>query len=105
MESKIKRAILDGPKQIVKPDIIVHERLSNENCVAIETKATTNPESETKPVKLIALTSDAEFKYILGLFLVFENKKEELLARSSIRCRGLDSTRIIAKATLECSNL
>jgi hypothetical protein len=89
MESKIKRVILDRKKRIVKPDILVHERLYNDNLLAVEAKATSNPEWEDEPLKLIALTEDRDFSYRFGLWLVFFNRKEEILANSIILARGV----------------
>jgi hypothetical protein len=68
MESKVKRVLVDEKKQIVKPDILVHERISIHNCLAIEAKATSNPASTAVPTKLIGLVKDTDFQYHLGLF-------------------------------------
>jgi hypothetical protein len=89
MESKIKRVILDKKKRIVKPDILVHERLYNDNLLAVEAKATSNPEWEDEPLRLKALTEDPDFRYPFGLWLVFLNRKEEILANGTILARGV----------------
>src|SRR6266700_6584281 len=81
MESKVKRVLVDNEKRIVKPDILIHERLLDDNCLAVEAKATSNPESESVPKKLIGLMKDVDFHYNLGLFLIIDNAKEEILER------------------------
>lgn len=88
IESKVKRVLVDNKKRIVKPDILVHERLQRENCLAVEAKATSNPESERKPVKLIGLVNDADFHYRLGLFLIIDNAKREILTHEYVEVRG-----------------
>ena len=88
MESKVKRVLVDNKKQIVKPDILVHERLIHNNCVAVEAKTTSNPESEAVPTKLKALLEDPYFHYQVGLFLIIDNAKDEILKREYIEIRG-----------------
>lgn len=88
MESKVKRVLVDNKKRIVKPDILIHERLLDDNCLAVEAKATSNPESESTPKRLLGLVNDADFHYNLGLFLVIDNLKEEILEREYIEIRG-----------------
>jgi len=88
MESKVKRVLVDNEKRIVKPDILIHERLLDDNCLAVETKATSNPGSEFVPKKLLGLMKDADFHYNLGLFLIIHNTKEEVLERQCVEIRG-----------------
>jgi hypothetical protein len=88
IQSKVKRVLIDNKKRIVKPDILIHERLRRENCLAVEAKATSNPESECEPVKLIGLLNDADFHYNLGLFLIIDNAKREILERGYVEVRG-----------------
>lgn len=88
MESKIKRVLLDDKKRIVKPDILVHERLAKSNCLAVEAKATANVESAAEPTRLIALAKDTDFQYNLGLFILIENAKEEVLERGYVQILG-----------------
>jgi hypothetical protein len=88
MESKIKRVLLDDKKGIVKPDILVHQRLAKSNCLAVEAKATANVQSADKPTRLIALTKDSDFEYNLGLFILIENAKEEILDRGYVQILG-----------------
>ena len=88
MESKIKRVLLDDKKRIVKPDILVHQRLAKSNCLAVEAKATANVQSSAKPTRLIALTKDTDFQYNLALFILIENAKEEILERGYVQIRG-----------------
>jgi len=88
MESKVKRVLVDNEKRIVKPDILIHERLLDDNCLAVEAKATSNPESESVPKKLIGLMKDVDFHYNLGLFLIIDNAKEEILERQYVEIRG-----------------
>jgi hypothetical protein len=88
MESKVKRVLVGENREIVKPDVLVHERLTRNNCLAIEAKATSNPESKTRPVKLMALTKDPYFKYRLALFLIIDNAKEQVLERKYIEISG-----------------
>jgi hypothetical protein len=88
IESKVKRVLVDNEKRIVKPDILVHERLRPENCLAVEAKATSNPDSECEPVKLIGLLNDADFHYKLGLFVIIDNAKREILERGYVEVRG-----------------
>jgi hypothetical protein len=57
MESKVKRVLVDDKRRIVKPDILVHERLLKNNCLAVQAKARSNPESESIPKRLIGLVS------------------------------------------------
>jgi len=88
MESKVKRTLVDDKKQIVKPDILVHERLCSENFLAVEAKATSNPESGYEPHKLIGLLNDADFHYNVGLFLIVENAKRQILEHEYVQIRG-----------------
>ena len=88
MQSKVKRVLVDEEKRIVRPDILVHERMSNHNCLAVEAKATSNPESEAVPSKLIGLMKDTDFQYHLGLFLVIDNAKDAILEGECVEIRG-----------------
>jgi hypothetical protein len=88
MESKVKRVLVDNKMRIIKPDILVHERLSHGQLCRREAKTTSNPESEGVPTKLRALTEDPYFKYRLGLFLVIDNAKDEILKREYIEICG-----------------
>jgi len=56
--------------------------------LAVEAKATSNPESGYEPHKLIGLLNDADFHYNVGLFLIVENAKRQILEHEYVQIRG-----------------
>ena len=59
----------------VYPDIIIHKRNQTENLVVIAVKKGVNGQ-ECDKQKLIMFTSEEDYKYFLGLFIIF-NKLDE----------------------------
>jgi hypothetical protein len=79
-----KKMKLDDTRKIIKPDIIIHRRGTDEdNLVYIEIKTDHNNESREKDYKKIKATTDlkGEYKYKLGIFIDFCRKKDDLVIR------------------------
>ncbi len=63
-------------EQRVRPDIIVHERGKPFNILAIEAKKSNSPGKECDKAKLLEFTSNTNFNYKFGLFLLFDMKQK-----------------------------
>lgn len=86
-ERKFKEIIYnyDGKKHKIYPDFILHKRGSNDyNKLAIEFKKYSNSREDSKEkdlLKLRALTDqsiNSEFRYKLGLFIVFGKERKNV---------------------------
>jgi len=75
-----KEIIINGEKKIIRPDIAIHKRGTDEhNLVAIEIKKEQNKDRrEHDYEKLCALTSNEEnYQYQLGVFIDFTKRYED----------------------------
>lgn len=98
-ERKFKEIIYnyDGKKHKIYPDFILHKRGSNDyNKLAIEFKKHSNRREESKEkdlFKLKVLTDqsiNSEFRYELGLFIVFGKEREDVKVIRVIDCNVID---------------
>ncbi len=60
--------------KLIRPDIIIHKRNTNENLLAIEVKKADNAEIECDRIKLKKLTTDEKFKYAFGALVILGTK-------------------------------
>lgn len=75
-----KRILMDGNPTLIRPDILVHQRIEKEfNILAVEAKANANPENDRDAKKVMGLVVQEQFSYSLGVFLVIHDGKSELL--------------------------
>jgi hypothetical protein len=75
---------LDDTRKIIKPDIIIHKRGTNEdNLVYIEIKTDHNNESREEDYKKIKAATNltGEYSYRLGIFIDFNKNKDNLLIK------------------------
>jgi hypothetical protein len=87
--------LLADPKRVkdslVKPDIIVHRRLSppgKDNLLIVDAKCTGNPKWKKAPWKAEELTKDDRFKYRYFACILFRNSTEEVIRSSKVTIEG-----------------
>jgi len=77
-----KEATINGKKKVIRPDIVIHKRGTDENnLVYLEIKTDHNAQSRKKDYdKIRAMTKqDGDYKYQLGVFIDFNRNKENLI--------------------------
>jgi hypothetical protein len=82
--NNLKKMNLDDTRKIIKPDIIIHKRGTNEdNLVYIEIKTDHNNESREEDYKKIKAATNltGEYSYRLGIFIDFNKNKDNLLIK------------------------
>lgn len=78
-DSSVKRYTNElGEVKNMRPDIIVHKRISSINLMAVEIKANNNPDSPTDPAKLKALASQPGYRYKATAFVRIFNSLHDV---------------------------
>lgn len=69
----------DQDAKTIFPDIIVHRRSRRNNLLVIEVKkSNSNITSDKDEVKLRAFTGEGDYRYKVGLFLVFDVERQNI---------------------------